>query len=111
MSLFRKFSLRRSVLAALGLTVLATGAAGAQPRPSIPLDARGFQTTVAVQEYYQHQVSASPHTVTAPAPSRPEAEPRFVSITGPDGRVRTFQIEGPVTVVPTPTRVVHFGAR
>jgi hypothetical protein len=40
---------------------------------------------------------AVPANVNAPATMEPAAEPRYVSIVGPDGRTRTFRLEGTVT--------------
>lgn len=111
LSRIRSRSSSLAAVLAVGLALLSVGHVAAQPRPTIPLDARGYQTTLAMQEYYQHRQAAPSHAVIPGAATPRAEEPRYVRVVGPDGQVRTFQIEGPVTVVPPQAHVFHWGAR
>lgn len=96
-------------VAALTLAVVAVGPAAAQG-PRVPLDARGWQTGQALAQYHQDREARTSRAPVAPAPAA-EA-PRYVSIRTPDGQVRYFLLEGPVTVVPfRPGVVAHYPRR
>jgi hypothetical protein len=100
-----------SVLAALGGLVV-TDSASAQyiTQNPVPLGARGFQISMGMLNYWQNrEENAYRETYAAPAEAM-VVEPRYVTIIGPDGRSRSFQIEGPITIVPMRSNVVHFGA-
>jgi hypothetical protein len=110
------FSTRVRGLVALALAVTALGLgitapARAQPArfgPRMPLDARGFQISQAQMQYFQAAATNHAYRAAEPDTSAVEA-PRYVSIRTPDGRVRYFLLEGPVTVVPFhPGVVAHY---
>jgi len=85
-------------LAAPALLFLATASqAFAAPPPHIPLGARGFEISQILQAYHQHGGPSAPTPV--PPWARPAEKHEFqeyVTITGPDGRSRTFLLVGEV---------------
>jgi hypothetical protein len=109
MSLFRSQRSWYSLIgafAALGFVLInASVVVADNPPRTPPLNARGYQITQWQQQV--HQVPVKPHQPPAPVQM---TQPRFVTIVGPDGRTRTFQIEGTITVVPVRKPVVYFGA-
>lgn len=101
-----------TALASLACLVFADSASAQQlasQNAVIPLGARGFQITMSLQNYWQHREETA-YAAPVPVAQPVTLEPRYVTIIGPDGRSRTFEIQGPITVVPVRTTVVHFGA-
>ncbi len=98
-------------LTVLGVWLLAAGLASAEyPNPArLPLDPKGFRVTMALNQFWQH-VEETAHSAPAQVVYQTYSEPRYVTIIGPDGRPRIFQIEGPITVVQPRPVVVHLGA-
>jgi hypothetical protein len=96
-------------VAALALVLVGAGPVAAQ-NPFVPPNkiVRGFQISMAQQRFWQAVEEAPRVLVAAPAPI--VTEPRYVTIIGPNGQERRFQIEGPITMVPVRQTVVHFGA-
>jgi hypothetical protein len=92
-----------ALVSAFGLSLLSAGTAAAQTRPSVPIDARGYQTTVAYQEYYQSRAAGVAHAPVYLGHASPQT-PHNVTIVSPSGTQRRFPIEGPVTVVPSPNQ-------
>ena len=94
-----------TVSAALLAALLFVQPAAAQSRRGVPPfrlppDAKGFQIAVAMQQYHQQRSAAA----AGPSRSRPAAvtarsgPPRTVSVRGPDGRVRIFEVDPGVVI-------------
>lgn len=98
------------LVAALGLLLLAAVPAAAQYPVQSPLNTRGWQITRALMANQRHTTQAPTPPYIPPTTQVVTQEPRYVTVIGPDGRSRTFQIEGPVVVVRPAPRVVRYGA-
>jgi hypothetical protein len=105
---FRPLSLL-GTLAAAAVVLLSTAPAPAQQpaNPVIPPGTRGYQTTMIIQNHWQHPAELPPPPPAARptrvAPAQPlqvvvtapaEAPPFYVNLRGPDGQVRRFPVEG-----------------
>jgi hypothetical protein len=103
-----------TLLVALGFGLVGVGPVAAQPPPGwgnvIPLGSKGFQVSLAQQRFWQRREVGSPQRTQQGTPETTILEPRFVTIIGPDGRARSFQIAGPITVVPVRQTVAYYGA-
>lgn len=119
MSLFRLARALLSLIAAA--LVLLTALPATAQQPKIPPDARGYQTTMILQQHYQNQASkASVLSPARPAPSSPprysassltvnvnvpdapmpaSAPVTYITIRGPEGEVRRFPLARGVEVV------------
>jgi hypothetical protein len=100
------------VVAAVGLA----GPVSAQPpdaRLRIPPDARGYQTTLLLQQYAENMAAAQPRLMpAAPIRTAPRALPTayvvtisepmprltYADLRGPDGHVRRFLLEADIHV-------------
>jgi hypothetical protein len=105
--------------------VVAAGPAAADPRKPfrLPPGAKGYQVVQAMQRY-QQQADRTPQA-TAPARQAPSPEqaaspavqaaapaaPRVVTLRGPDGRLRTFVLQGSVQTGQPRQAVVRQGGR
>lgn len=98
------------VVAALGMLLLAAAPAAAQYPVSSPLTTRGWQITRSLMANQRRAERPAPMPHIPATPQVVTQEPRYVTVIGPDGRARTFQIEGPVVVVQPAPRVVRYGA-
>lgn len=96
----------------LGSWLVAALPAAAQTplHQQLPLNLRGFGTTMALQSNWQRSDDVSRRPAAPAAAVATPEEPRQVTIVGPDGRTRSFTLEGPVSVMPARPAVVHFGA-
>lgn len=103
---------RRSLCLAVGcLSVLAAAQPASAQYVNSATRARGFEVSQRMQSFWQQRERAASRESLPPAPvAVATVEPRYVTVVGPDGVSRTFEIEGPITVVPVRSTVVHFGA-
>jgi hypothetical protein len=83
------------VAAALAWVGFAAQPAAAQA-PKVPIGSKGFQTAMHMQRHMQTQRKAAPSTV-ARAPSA--SSKQLLTVRGPRGDIRTFELEGQITRV------------
>src|SRR5262245_56228088 len=83
-------------LTATLLSLVAADVTTAQPRP-IPVDARGYQRLVMMQENLEARATG-PLQTTGPVARSGPTMPRRVTLRSPNGRVRSFLLEGEIRI-------------